>query len=70
MFRAFEPGPPLAPLITSVGANSPPIRHEAARLLSDRYDLPLRILPGVAHAVHLDNPAMLANQIRQLAQDF
>ena len=70
MFRKFEPRPPLALLITSVGANSPPIRHEAARRLAQRYDLPVRTLPGVAHAVHLDNPAMLAKQIRQLARDF
>jgi len=70
MFRAFEPAPTLTPLITSVGANSPPIRHEAARRLAERYDLPLRILPGAAHAVHLDSPAMLAEQIRQLARDF
>lgn len=70
MFRAFEPGPPLVPLITSVGADSPPIRHEAARLLAASYGLPLQILPGTAHAVHLDNPAELAKRITQLVQDF
>lgn len=68
MFQAFESGPPLTPVITSVGANSPPIRHEAARRLAEKYDLPLRVLAGAEHAVHLDHPAILAAHIMQLAR--
>jgi pimeloyl-ACP methyl ester carboxylesterase len=70
MFRAFEPRPPIGPgrLITSVGQESPPIRHEAAHALGAAFDLPIRVLPHASHAVHLDQPAVLAAAIVELAR--
>ncbi|MGB9279871.1 MAG: alpha/beta fold hydrolase [Pseudonocardiaceae bacterium] len=63
MFQAFEPRPPApgsGPVTITVGERSPQIRHEAARLLAERFVLPVRVLPGSGHAAHLDQPIGLA----------
>lgn len=66
MFRGFEPGPLTAghpPAILTVGENSPPIRHETAAALSGFLGLPVVTIPGVGHALHLEDPAALARCI-------
>jgi pimeloyl-ACP methyl ester carboxylesterase len=71
MFRAFEPAAP-APggdrILLSVGADSPPVRHESVRRLSAACNLPVTTLPATAHAVHLENPAAFAEALRALAK--
>jgi len=73
MFRAFEPAAPAAdegPVLLTVGELSPPVRHESVRRLAAAFALPVAILPGAGHAVHLENPAALANRIRALAAEI
>jgi pimeloyl-ACP methyl ester carboxylesterase len=63
MFRAFEPRPPApasGPITITVGAQSPPIRHQAARLLGRAYGLTVEVLAESGHAAHLEQPAGLA----------
>jgi pimeloyl-ACP methyl ester carboxylesterase len=70
MFRAFEPSAPApdaGPVILTTGALSPPVRHESVRRLATAFALPVVTLPGTAHAVHLENPAAFAAQLRALA---
>lgn len=70
MFRAFEPAAP-APgegrVVLTVGDLSPRVRQESVRRLSEAFALPAVTLPGTAHAVHLENPAAFAAQLRALA---
>jgi pimeloyl-ACP methyl ester carboxylesterase len=63
MFRAFEPAPP------ATGEGPVLLRHESVRRLSEAFALPVAVIPGTAHAAHLDNPAALAAQIRAFAAD-
>jgi pimeloyl-ACP methyl ester carboxylesterase len=70
MFRAFEPARPARPVagvLTTVGAQSPPARLAAARALRDRTGLPYRVLPGCGHAAHLERPEVLAALVREVA---
>jgi len=70
MFRAFEPAAPAAgegPIQLTVGADSPPVRHESVRRLSTAFGFPVVTLPATSHAVHLENPAAFAAAIRTLA---
>ncbi len=70
MFRAFEPSAPGAhccPVVVTVGAESPQIRHDAAAALADTFGLAVRSVPGATHAIHLDRPAELARLIRETA---
>lgn len=63
MFLEFEPGPlpdRAIPIIITVGADSPPVRHRAAAVLHDRLELPVRVIPGCGHAAHLEAPAAFA----------
>jgi pimeloyl-ACP methyl ester carboxylesterase len=71
MFRGFEPSAPSVgeTVLTSVGGLSPQIRQQAAQGLHDRFSIEVRTLPGSAHAVHLDNPAELAELIREVAAE-
>ncbi|MFC1434457.1 alpha/beta fold hydrolase [Streptacidiphilus sp. N1-3] len=82
MFRAFEPTPLPATaagtsasgtsgtrLLTTVGAQSPPARHAAARALRGLTGLPYRVLEGCGHAVHLERPEALAAVVRAVAAD-
>jgi pimeloyl-ACP methyl ester carboxylesterase len=69
MFRAFEPLPPRpgqGPVVATVGADAPPLRHAAARALEDRLGLSVRVLPGGSHFVHHDRPEALADVVREL----
>jgi pimeloyl-ACP methyl ester carboxylesterase len=69
MFLRFEPGP-VTPgsgsVVITVGENSPGIRHEAGAALSEKLDLPLRVLPGCGHAAHLDAPDAFAELLLEL----
>jgi pimeloyl-ACP methyl ester carboxylesterase len=70
MFRAFEPAPPAdgeGPVLLTVGALAPPIRHESVRRLGAAFGLAVSELPGTGHAVHLQQPAVFADSIRRLA---
>ncbi|WP_026239583.1 alpha/beta fold hydrolase [Parafrankia discariae] len=70
MFLAFEPGPPPAgapPVLVTVGAQSPPVRHRAAAALRARFGLPVRVLPGCGHAVHLEAPELFAALLAETA---
>jgi pimeloyl-ACP methyl ester carboxylesterase len=67
MFRAFEPAGPAegeGPILLTVGALSPQIRHESVGRLAAAFALPTAVIAGTAHAAHLENPAALAAQIR------
>ena len=70
MFRAFEPAPPAAgegPVLLTVGERSPRVRHESVRRLAAALALREAVIPGAAHAVHLENPAAFAALIRAAA---
>ena len=70
MFRAFEPsGLPALPetALTTLGARSPAVRHEAARALRSHCGLPYQIIDGCGHAAHLERPEALASLAGQLA---
>jgi pimeloyl-ACP methyl ester carboxylesterase len=70
MFRAFEPAAPAqgeGQVLLTTGALSPPVRRDSVRRLSAAFALPVMTLPGTAHAVHLENPAAFAAQLRTLA---
>jgi pimeloyl-ACP methyl ester carboxylesterase len=69
MFRGFEPSRPTVSVHgvrTTVGGASPPIRHEVARVLQDELGFVSSVLEGCGHAVHLEQPAMLAAVMRSL----
>lgn len=77
MFRAFEPdvGSLVASRastrsVTTVGALSPPGRHEAARVLRERAGLACEELAGCGHAVHLDHPDAFAAVIAKLLAEL
>ncbi|MGW5384172.1 alpha/beta fold hydrolase [Nocardia sp. NPDC003963] len=68
MFRAFEPRPVGAAatrITVTVGQNSPPARHRSVRDLGAALGLETQVLPGTAHAVHLETPAQLARWVRR-----
>jgi pimeloyl-ACP methyl ester carboxylesterase len=70
MFRAFEPVVPPSPpdgAMTTVGALSPAVRHEAARALKSHCGLPYRVIEGCGHAAHLERPEALALLAGRLA---
>lgn len=71
MFRAFQPGPVApgqGPAVVTVGADSPPLRHEAAQALEQRFALPTRVLPGCRHFVQHDHPEELAAAVLDLVR--
>jgi pimeloyl-ACP methyl ester carboxylesterase len=78
MFRAFEPAPAAAApglagpgpgrVTTTVGSLSPPPRHAAARALTEHCGLPYRVLDGCGHAVHLEQPRLLAELAAHVAE--
>jgi pimeloyl-ACP methyl ester carboxylesterase len=71
MFRAFEPAAPAAgegAVMLTVGALSPPARQESVRRLAAAFGLPVSVLPGTGHAVHLEQPRVFADQIRAVVE--
>jgi pimeloyl-ACP methyl ester carboxylesterase len=73
MFSSFEPAAPAAgvgPVIITVGERSPAVRHEAAARLSAEFALPVEVIPGAGHAVHLTHPAAFAAVISRVLAGF
>ncbi|MCU1678436.1 MAG: hypothetical protein JWM93_3194, partial [Frankiales bacterium] len=71
MFRAFEPraaADVAVPVVLTVGARSPAIRHEVARVLGDRFGYEIRVLDGCGHAAHLEAPDEFAALLAEAAQ--
>jgi pimeloyl-ACP methyl ester carboxylesterase len=66
MFRRFEPSAVASgqgPAVVTVGAASPPLRHEAARVLAERFGLRTSVLDGAGHFVQHDAPQALADLV-------
>lgn len=58
MFRSFEPRPPVAevsPVTLTVGERSPAARYASVDAVAALCGFDRRVLPGTAHAAHLDN---------------
>lgn len=69
MFRAFEPGPPVAPagpVLVTYGARSPAARRTAAEALRDACGYRIRGLTGVAHFVAVDSPVVMATLVGEV----
>jgi pimeloyl-ACP methyl ester carboxylesterase len=69
MFRAFEPAPLPAdhpPVLLTVGEMSPPARHASVAALARFLRVPIAVVPGARHAVHLEHPVEFAALIRQV----
>jgi pimeloyl-ACP methyl ester carboxylesterase len=63
MFRGFEPQPLGAghpPVLLTVGELSPPIRHASVSALGDLLGVPVAVIEGGRHAVHLEHPEAFA----------
>ncbi|MCC2033203.1 alpha/beta fold hydrolase [Microbacterium allomyrinae] len=72
MFRSFEPSRARAgqgPVLVTVGAASPPIRHDAASALHDRLGYEIEPLTGASHFVAWDAPEVFAAAIAAHAQN-
>jgi pimeloyl-ACP methyl ester carboxylesterase len=70
MFRAFEPAHVPAqqgPVLVTVGALSPPIRHEAAEALRTRLGYEVASLAGASHFAAWDAPEAFAGLIADRA---
>lgn len=66
MFRGFEPraaADGAGGVLVTVGELSPQTRYDAANALSDAFGYPVQVLPGSAHAAHLDAVDQLADLI-------
>jgi pimeloyl-ACP methyl ester carboxylesterase len=66
MFRAFQPAAMTAGqgnVVVTVGGDSAPARHEAARVLRERLGVETRVLPGCRHFVQHDDPAELVRVV-------
>lgn len=69
MFRSFEPAvarPEAGRIVTSVGEESPPIRHQVANALADHLGVEQWALPHVSHLAPVQAPAIFASAIRAL----
>jgi pimeloyl-ACP methyl ester carboxylesterase len=63
MFTRFEPAAPApgsGPVIITVGARSPAVRHESAARLAAEFGFAVEVIAGAGHAVHLTHPAAFA----------
>jgi pimeloyl-ACP methyl ester carboxylesterase len=56
-----------APVTTTVGEHSSPLRHEVARRLEQRAGARIVVLPGCGHLAQLDAPAAFAAVISEVA---
>ncbi|MGK2855441.1 MAG: alpha/beta fold hydrolase [Microbacteriaceae bacterium] len=73
MFRAFEPAAARegqGPVLITVGADSPPARHAAARALHDTLGYRTQNLPGCRHFVQWDNPEVLADLVMRALSEI
>jgi pimeloyl-ACP methyl ester carboxylesterase len=73
MFRGFEPRPAAeqsGPVLLTVGARSPEVRHEAARRLAEFLGFPVRTIAEAGHAVHLEQPRRLAELIAEVSREL
>jgi pimeloyl-ACP methyl ester carboxylesterase len=55
------------PVVTTVGANSPPARHQAAGVLAGAAGASVVVIPGSAHLVQLDAPDAFAAEVMAMA---
>ena len=60
---ASAAGPPLPPLVCSVGERSSPMRFAVAERLSAQTGAPLAVVPGCGHLPQLDAPGAFAELI-------
>lgn len=63
MFRGWDPQPlppGHAPVLLTVGGESPEVRHASVGALATWLGVPARTVPGCRHALHLDHPDDLA----------
>lgn len=70
MFRAFEPrpvAPRQGPVVVTVGGDSPPLRHAAARALED-LGATARVLPSCRHFVQQEALATFAGVVRDVVR--
>ncbi|MFI5715705.1 alpha/beta fold hydrolase [Nocardia sp. NPDC051750] len=67
MFRRFEPRPvgrPTDRITLTVGGKSAAARHRSVEALAAALGTHWRVLPGVGHAVHLEDPRQLTTAVR------
>lgn len=57
------------PVVTTVGADSPPARHEAAAVLADASHARVALMPGSAHLAQLDAPDAFAAEVLAMVAD-
>jgi pimeloyl-ACP methyl ester carboxylesterase len=57
------------PIITTVGAQSPPARHEAAAVLAEASGARVVVLPGSAHLAQIDAPEAFAAEALAMAAE-
>ena len=65
-FRSFDPAPPeshVGPVLTTVGEQSPQIRHDVATRYTDVFGYPSATIPNSGHFVQRNNPAAFAGLI-------
>jgi len=70
MFQRFEPRAPApgsGPVLITVGDNSPAIRHQAAKVLQDKLGFRTRAVANCRHAIHLEQPRLLADLVAEIA---
>jgi pimeloyl-ACP methyl ester carboxylesterase len=66
MFRGFEPRRPAGaagPVLLTVGADSPAVRHEVHAALTTALGVEGQVLPAARHAVHLEAPETFARSV-------
>lgn len=57
------------PILTTVGAHSPPARHEAAAVLAEAARARVAVVPGSGHLAQLDAPDAFAAEVLAMAAD-
>lgn len=68
MFRTFEPRAPAIdapPTLVTTGSRSPAVRHRLARSLESQLGYRIATIEGCAHFVARENPAAVAQLIRE-----
>jgi pimeloyl-ACP methyl ester carboxylesterase len=71
MFATFEPAAPApstSPVAVTVGQNSPPVRHEAANALENRFGYSVSEIPGASHFAPHDAPDQFATVVIDIAR--